>query len=122
MTAAADSDRTRRLYETAEANLPEIYSEFSLETLGGGYLHDGLLVTHPEGLSVYKALNTDLDFAAIPIPEVIANTRRAGETGVGARLITGHPREEYPADATQGSEKGAPCPSPSPSPSTTAPH
>ena len=93
MTSPADSDRTRRLYRSAEENLPEIYPEFSLRTLGGGYLHDTLLVTHPEGRSVYKALNTELEeFAAPPIAEIVANTRRAGETGVGARVIA-----EFPA-------------------------
>ncbi|MFN8215260.1 MAG: phosphotransferase [Solirubrobacterales bacterium] len=93
MTSPAGSERARRLYQGAEESLPEIYPSFSLEALGGGYLHDSLVVTHPEGRSVYKALNTALEeFAAPPIAEIVANTRSAGETGVGARVIA-----EFPA-------------------------
>jgi hypothetical protein len=93
MTSPADSERARRLFATAAQNLPELYSDFELAPLGGGYLHDAVLVTHAEGRGVYKLLNTELEeFAAPPIGEIVANTRRAGEAGVGARLIAEFPQ------------------------------
>ncbi|HET7120434.1 MAG TPA: phosphotransferase [Solirubrobacterales bacterium] len=96
MASAADSPRARRLLATAEEQLPQLYPEFSLEPIDSGYLHDSVFVDHPEGRAVYKVLNTGLEeFAAPPIVEIVANTKRAGECGVGARLLAEFP--EVPA-------------------------
>lgn len=96
MSSAPDSPRARRLMETAEAILPGLYAEFSLEPISSGYLHDSLFVDHPGGRSVYKVLNTRLEeFAAPPTAEIVANTRRAGRCGVGAAVLAEYP--EVPA-------------------------
>lgn len=65
-----------------------------VEPLHGGFVHDSALVAVGRERYVFKSLSTEFDRVAIqPLEDVLANTRRAGESGVGARLVEVFPNE-----------------------------
>jgi hypothetical protein len=66
--------------------------DLSWEPLRGGFLHQSYVVRVDGVPFVVKLLNPELDGVIIvPIEQVIANTMKAGETGIGARVVASFP-------------------------------
>lgn len=88
--------------EEVVARIPEwAGAEVELEVLRGGFAHHSWIVTVDGEPYVLKILNRELEEfdIIIPLEQVIANTRAAGESGVGAYLA--HALPEIPAIAIE---------------------